>query len=133
MSHNLKYNLDGVKNYLESREDVSFAYLFGSLSKGRPSPLSDVDVAVFLREGDLSEKRLEILGHLMEILKTDEVDLVILNTAPLPLRMRIIQKKTLLADNEPFARHIFESTTTRTFLDFSQIEKRILKKRYIHG
>ena len=133
MSHNIKYNLASVKNYFESRKDVLFAYLFGSLSKGKPSPLSDVDVAVFLREGDLLEKRLEILGHLMEILKTDEVDLVILNTAPLPLRMRIIQQKTLLADNEPFARHIFESATTRTFLDFSEIEKRILKKRYIHG
>jgi len=84
MTHNLKYNLAGVKNYLKSRDDVLFAYLFGSLSKGRPSPLSDVDVAVFLREGDLSEKRLEILGHLMKILKTDEVDLVILNTPPSP-------------------------------------------------
>ena len=133
MSHELKYNLDGVENYLESRKDVLFAYLFGSLSKGKLSPLSDVDVAVFLREGDLSDKRLEILGNLIEILKTDEVDLVILNTAPLPLRMRIIQDKTLLADNEPFARHVFESATIRTFLDFSKIEKQILEKRYIHG
>jgi len=133
MNYEPKYNLSGVKNYLETREDVLFAYLFGSLSKGRTSPLSDVDIAVFLREGDLSDKRFEILGHLVEILKTDEVDLVILNSAPPPLRMSIIQDKTLLADNEPFARHAFESVTIRTFLDFFKIEKQILEKRYIRG
>ena len=60
MSYDSKYNLTGVKKYLKTREDVLFAYLFGSLSKGMPSPLSDVDIAVFLREGDLSDKRFEI-------------------------------------------------------------------------
>jgi predicted nucleotidyltransferase len=133
MTHTHKYNITDVRKYLESREDVLFAYLFGSLSKGSPSPLSDVDVAVYLREGDLSDMRLEILGHLMDILKTDHVDLVILNTAPLPLKIRIIRDGTLLVDNEPFARHAFESATIRTFLDFSKIEKQILEKRYLHG
>jgi predicted nucleotidyltransferase len=133
MSYQPKYNLAKVKSYLESRRDVLFAYLFGSLSRGRPSPLSDVDVAVFLSEGDFAAKRIDILGHLIEILKTDKVDLVILNMAPLVLRMKIIQGKTLLAENNPFARHAFESTTIRTFLDFSKVEKRILEMRYLHG
>lgn len=133
MSHELKYNLTGVEKYLDSRKDVLFAYLFGSLAKGKSSPLSDVDVAVFFQGEDFTEKRIEILGELNKILKTDEVDLVILNTAPLTLKMKIIQDKTVLADNEPFTRHVFESATIRTFLDFSKIEKQILEKRYFHG
>lgn len=128
-----KYNLADLKLYLESREEILFAYLFGSLSKGNASPLSDMDIAVYLKEGDFSEKRLEILGYLIEIFKTDNIDLVILNTAPLTLRMSIIQNKTILADNEPYIRHHFESATIRTFLDFSKVENKILEKRYMYG
>ncbi len=36
--------------YLKSRADVSFAYLFGGLARGKPRPLSDVDIAVCLSE-----------------------------------------------------------------------------------
>ena len=77
--------LPKVETYLRYREDVQFAYLFGSYAKGKITPLSDVDIAVYLSGSNFSQKRLEILGGLIEVLKTDEIDLVILNTAPLPL------------------------------------------------
>ncbi len=58
-----------VKNYLNGRDDISFAYLFGSRAMGVPTPLSDVDIAVHLTEGPFSEKRLEICldisGHII--------------------------------------------------------------------
>ena len=133
IKHYIPALLLGLRRYLESRKDVLFAYLFGSFADGRTTPLSDVDIAVYLGGGDLAEKRLEILGKVTDILKSDEVDLVILNTAPLLLRMKVLQKKTLLADNAPFARHAYESATIRSYLDFSKIEKFILAKRYLHG
>lgn len=133
IQHDIPALLQSLRRHFESRKDVLFAYLFGSFADGRTTPLSDVDVAVYLGGGDLAEKRLEILGKVMDILKTDEVDLVILNTAPLLLRMKVLQKKTLLADNAPFARHAYESATIRSYLDFSKIEKFILAKRYLHG
>jgi predicted nucleotidyltransferase len=92
--------------YLESGPDIVFAYLFGSFGRGKPLPLSDVDIAVYLEEPeDLQEKKMEILGALMDILQTDEIDLVILNTASLPLRMRILENKKIVADRQPFLRH----------------------------
>ena len=33
--------------YLEKRPDIVFAYLFGGLARGKQSPLSDVDIAVY--------------------------------------------------------------------------------------
>ena len=85
---------------LEARPDVSFAYLFGGLATGRRTPLSDVDVAVFLVEGaDPVEARLEILGELMRLLGTERIDLVVLNAAPLSLRGRILAARKILADN----------------------------------
>jgi predicted nucleotidyltransferase len=119
---------------LRARPDVSFAYLFGGLAAGRRTPLSDVDVAVFLTsEADPIEARLEILGELMGALGTERIDLVVLNAAPLSLRGRILASRKLLADNRPFERHAFESLTQREFFDFGVRERRLLRRRYLNG
>jgi len=129
----LAENLLDAKNYLNKRDDIAFAYLFGSRARGVPTPFSDVDIAVYLTEGPFSEKRLEILGDLMDILRMDNLDLVILNTVSESLKARVIRNRVLLADNLPFIRHIFESRTLRAYMDFSKIETRILEQRYLHG
>ena len=119
---------------LGARADVSFAYLFGGLAAGRRTPLSDVDVAVFLADGaDPVAARLEILGELMKLLGTERIDLVVLNSAPLSLRGRIVAARKVLADNRPFERHKFESLTQREFFDFAVRERRLLRRRYLDG
>jgi len=96
--------------------------------------LSDVDIAVYcLENSDFKEKKIEILGRLMDLLETDEIDLVILNRAPLSLRMRILQNKRVIVDNNPYLRHLYESLTMREYFDFSIKETAILKRRYLHG
>ena len=128
--------LTKVERYLKDRSDVSFAYLFGSLAKGEFRPLSDVDIAIFLSPGvekEVMEKKMEILGDLMELLETDEIDLVILNTAPLSLAGRILESRKVIADNDPFVRHKYESLTMREYFDFSRKEMDILKRRYSLG
>ena len=120
--------------YLQSRSDIDFAYLFGSFGKGKPLPLSDVDIAIYLREAlDVQEKKMEILGVLMDLLKTDEIDLVILNEATITLRMKILESKKVIVDHNPFLRHHFESLTMREFFDFSIVEKAILERRFLSG
>jgi len=121
-----------VKKYFGQRQDAAFAYLFGSNARGTAGPLSDIDIAVYLTEGPFPEKRLEILGDLIDILRTDRVDLVLLNMASEGLKARIIREKAILADNLPFVRHRFESETMRRYMDFSKMEQRILKQRYLN-
>jgi len=123
--------LPRAEAYLRKNPKVIFAYLFGGLTKGKPLPLSDVDIAVYLSDNtEYNEEKLEILGKLTQILKTDEIDLVILNKAPLPLKARIIKNKRILADKDRFLRHRFESLTLRQYFDFSQKEMSIFKRRY---
>ena len=120
--------------YLQSRPDILFAYLFGSFGRGKQLPLSDVDIAVYLKEPTVvQEKKMEILGALIDILQTDEIDLVVLNSAPLPLRMRILESKRVIVDREPFVRHHYESLTMREYFDFSILEKEILNRRFLGG
>jgi len=119
---------------LEQCPGVVFAYLFGGAGAGRLSPLSDVDVAVYLQETvDPVEGRLEAIGAVTRHLGTDEVDLVVLNTAPIALTGRILQCRRVICDREPFRRHRFESLTLREFLDFRIFEHRLLARRYAGG
>jgi hypothetical protein len=134
LPENIEHLLPVAQAYLKSRGDVLFAYIFGSLARGKILPLSDVDISVYLTEdADFVEKKMEILGKLIELLETDEIDLVILNSAPLTLRMKILESKKVIVDNAPFLRHNYESLTMRKYFDFSIIEMAILEKRFFHG
>lgn len=134
LPENIEDNLPKAEVYLKTRLDIHFAYLFGSLAKGKPLPLSDIDIAVYLSESsDVLEKKLEIVGELIAILETDEIDLVILNEAPLALRMKILECKKLIVDNAPFLRHRYESLTMREYFDFSIKEMGILERKFLSG
>ncbi len=109
--------------------NIVFAYLFGGLARDQSKPLSDVDLAIYvknLRELDY----LSLLGKISETLCTDEVDLVVLNSAPVSLAGRSLQMRKVLVDKDPFLRHKYESQTLREFFDFTIKEKEILHGRY---
>ncbi len=134
LPENINHLLPNVREYLNKHPKVVFAYLFGGLARGRVSPLSDVDIAIYTVDGaDIVQEKLEILGKLNDLLKTDEVDLVVLNTAPLPLAARIIKNKIILLDKMPFTRHVFESLIIREYFDFSRKEMDIFEGRYKLG
>jgi predicted nucleotidyltransferase len=132
LPENILELLPGSIDYLEFHPNVLFSYLFGSLAKGKPSPLSDVDIAAYLKPGaHIVESKLAILGKLMEILQTDEIDLVVLNNADLPLVINILKTKKVIVDKDPFSRHIFESLIMRKYFNFSIFESAQLKRRYL--
>jgi predicted nucleotidyltransferase len=119
---------------LESCPEVVFAYLFGGMGAGRPTPLSDVDVAVYLTErADPLEMRLEVVAKVTTHLATDEVDVVVLNNAPTALVGRILATRRVLVDRDPFRRHRFESRALREFFDFRVFERRHLAQRFGRG
>ncbi len=134
LPENIQSLLPKAQAFLQSRSEICFAYLFGSLVRGKPSPLSDVDIAIYLSENvDPYEKKLEILGKLIDLLETDEIDLVILNEAPLTIKMKILENKKVIVDNIPFLRHQYESLTMRKYFDFSTKELAILERRFLRG
>ncbi|MCC7201377.1 MAG: nucleotidyltransferase domain-containing protein [Nitrospirae bacterium] len=119
------------KKVLLNDDNVVFAYLFGGLAKGRATPLSDIDIAVFLKSAhDVAEYKLGLFDRLSDALGTSEIDLVILNTAPVSLTGRILLKKQLLVDKDPPRRHLYESATLRKFFDFKIKEDMYFLGRY---
>jgi predicted nucleotidyltransferase len=127
----IKQRLPEVAKALEKDPRVLFAYLFGGLASGEQRPLSDIDVAVYLTDtASLAEFKLDLFERLSVLFGTAEIDLVILNSAPLSLAGRVLQKKHVLVDKEPFRRHRYESLTLREFFDFSKKEEAYFKSRY---
>ncbi|MBM4352052.1 MAG: nucleotidyltransferase domain-containing protein [Deltaproteobacteria bacterium] len=121
--------IDLLTDLLTENSNTIFAYLFGSLVKNKKKPLSDVDLGVYVK----NIKKLDYLSFyekISNILRTDEIDLVVLNTAPISLTGRILQKRKILIDKNPFLRHRYESRILREFFDFSIKEREILQRRY---
>ena len=126
---NIHEKMSLLSDFFLSDSNVIFAYLFGGMVKDRLSPLSDVDIALYVKDIKKLDY-LEMFGKIADILSTDEIDLVILNSAPLSLTGRILQGRKVLVDKKPFVRHLFESRILREFFDFSIKERDILKRRY---
>ena len=131
---NTEYILNIASDSLAGMDDIIFAYLFGSYAKEKQIHLSDIDIAVYLKEDNhVFDKKLEILRDLTKILKTDDIDLVILNKASISLLTKILANKIILIDKDPPVRHAFESLNMRMGFDFSYLEKRILEQRFMNG
>ena len=123
--------LPGLSDVLSRDENVIFAYLFGGLARGEVKPLSDVDIALYVKQPvDIAECKLRLYQTITDALGTDELDLVMLNTAPVSLTGRIVQNRQVIVDKAPFLRHAYESLTLREFFDFKIKEDRFFKERY---
>lgn len=117
-----------LTRYFASRESVVLAYLFGSYARGQAGPLSDVDVAVLvdchLSDEDRFTIRLDIIDGLIDILRRDDVDVLILNEAPLALRYRVVRDGIPLFCREHQVMVAFVSRTVSEYLDFKPIIER---------
>ena len=129
LPENIRQRIAALPDFFEDDPNILFAYLFGGLLRDRLNPLSDVDLAVYVKSPK-KVQYLELFSRISKILGTDEIDLIILNDAPLSLAGRILQNRKVLADKDPFLRHKFESLILRKFLDFSVKERGILRRRY---
>lgn len=113
---------DQLLKKLFKKRKVVFAYLFGSQVEGKTGPLSDIDVAVYLDEKIPSQEcfdlKLKILGGLMDIFKTDNIDVVILNEAPPLLSHRILKEGKLVFSSDEKKRLGFETKAVMQYLDW---------------
>lgn len=104
------------------KQKVVFAYLFGSHARDKTRPLSDVDIAVYFNEevacDERFDLRLEVLGQLVDLFKSDEVDLVVLNDAPPLLAHRILREGLLIFSGDDKIRLEFETKAVLKYLDW---------------
>lgn len=114
-----------LEEKLKEDEDIIFAYIFGGYGKGKINPLSDFDIALFLKENlDFFDKKISLNSLITSILKTDEVDIVILNNAPCLFVMNILKSGKLLFSKDERKRIDFVVKNMKEYFDFQYYLKR---------
>jgi predicted nucleotidyltransferase len=124
----LTLHAEALQRYFASLDGVLAAYLFGSYARGQAGPLSDVDVAVLLDDACDEQRsfdiRLEVIGGLMRMLHTNDVDVIVLNQAPLALQYRVVRDGILLYCRERQPTIEFAARTVSMYLDFKPVIER---------
>ena len=85
-----------------------FAYLHGSRARGTARAESDIDVAAYFGRRDV---------HSWDLLLPSEIDLLVLDSAPLELAGRVALEGAVLFEVDEDARIRWEATTRKIFLD----------------
>jgi predicted nucleotidyltransferase len=112
-----------IKTILENRNEILFAYIFGSFITSEK--YQDIDIAFFVNQG-FDFKNLEtypfgyeaaIIGSLSLGLKTDKVDIILLNSADLLVSTQIYNSGKLLFDKDKLLRVKIENSARKEFID----------------
>ena len=122
----IKNTLNG---YLQKHPEIEVAYIFGSLSQGKNNALSDIDIVIFTDSQQINNKtyrygyQAEILTDLIKLLKTNNIDLVILNKANTLLKHRVLHHGILIYSKNEREHINFQIDTINKYNDFKQLIK----------
>jgi predicted nucleotidyltransferase len=110
-----------MKEIFERYPEVALVYAFGSRVKNQSGPLSDYDFGVYFVINDrerIFELKLKLLDELSRFLKTDAIDLVILNFSDNPvLNYQIIREGEVIFERKPY-RLLLEPKVLNIYFDF---------------
>lgn len=130
------YKLGELKTIAKQIKEIDLLYLFGSVASKQATPLSDLDLAVLLNkrvpETKYFDLRLLLIDRFAKILKTSEIDLVLLNQAPPLLSYEVVRGGKILFERDRGERIDYECKTFSIYFDmlpFYQFHRNSLKAR----
>ncbi|MCX6030231.1 MAG: nucleotidyltransferase domain-containing protein [Chloroflexi bacterium] len=119
----------GLVAFLATQPDIVAAYLFGSMAQGRAAAHSDVDIAVLLNripdgvvcDGEIlptgaADRRLALMAEFRRFADR-EVDVVILNEAPIILQNQVLRYGRRLIESDRRARVDYEVRAGQIYAD----------------
>jgi predicted nucleotidyltransferase len=119
-----KKELDSLIRVFKFYPEIKLVYFFGSKAKNESGPLSDYDLAFYLDERDrkrIFEIKFRLQDEISRLLKTDKVDIIMLNITESPeLKYNIIKEGKLIYEKEPF-RIIIEPKILNEYFDFHDL------------
>jgi hypothetical protein len=116
-------------NKISKKYKIRTLYLFGSRATGRARTSSDYDFAAILDKRvsptEYSHYKLNIISELLRLLKTEHIDLVVLNSddVPLLLKYNIIKEGKVIYDRDKSERVAKEADILRRWLNWQYFEK----------
>jgi predicted nucleotidyltransferase len=121
-------DIAAMAGYLSMVPEVVLGFLFGSYGRGQGRPDSDVDCAVLLSDdvpaGSYFDLRLRVMDGLARAIGRDDVDVAILNEAPLALAYRVLRDGVLLYCRDHAAYVRYRVRTLNLYFDFAPLLER---------
>lgn len=120
-------DLEEIKRRLfhsfKNNQQILIGYIFGSYAKELTNFQSDIDIAFYLKENIYYQKdtltlELKLIDQVTEALVTDNVDVVLLNDAPIILAYKIVKDGIIFLCKNEEKRAAIESLIIRKYLDF---------------
>jgi len=111
-----------LQNLFSQYKEIKLVYLFGSQAKNKTTSLSDYDFAVYFDQNidsnRLKELVLILITEISSIIKSEKIDLVILNQ-PISslLKFNILKERNLIYQQPPY-RLIVEPAIYNEYFDF---------------
>lgn len=123
--------LEELKKFFQKQKSVIACYIFGSTL--RPSKFKgDLDIAILVKEENLkngiTSVHNKIWLELSSFLKRKDIDLVILNVAPLLLKYEVVKNGKLIFERDIESRINFEVKTQLYYFDFLPIRRMFWKE-----
>ncbi|QXD16446.1 nucleotidyltransferase domain-containing protein [Rhodocaloribacter litoris] len=113
--------LERLRSVLE-RHPVRFGLLYGSYAAGRPTPVSDIDVAVY---ADRPEELLDVVVALEEAFSGHRVDVMNLKDKPALVYYEVLASGVPVLVRDPSFLEAETYRVMREYLDFQPIHERI--------
>jgi len=124
------------KKIFKKYPSIITAYLFGSRARGDFSKISDYDFAVQvndkIKSKEYADLKLSLIGDLTRFLKTDDLDVVVLNEAPLLLKHRVLRDRKVLFCRSQLARIRNEAKILIQYLDEKEYEQAFARGVFKH-
>ena len=99
---NIEDKLPGLIRFFSKREEILAAYLYGSYGSEYQTNLSDVDIAILLAssvQADL-DYQLDLSAHLADIIREEDIDVLILNRASIVMQFEVLSTGKLLFERD---------------------------------
>lgn len=130
-----------LKQYLFDTKDICAALLFGSYGTRFQTPLSDVDIAVLFKSGQkvTLDRELSVLADLSAITGEEDINLLVLNKASLPLQFEVLLSGRVLIKKDYYLEDFHEYVCKRYAdykIDLDQFNKEYdaaLREVYLDG
>ena len=114
--------IENLRRCLGGRPEILEAYLFGSRARQGGQPHSDVDVAVCVDPERLADSLFgyaaELTAELVALLRSNDVDVVVLNQAPPLLYHRVLRDGLRLCTRDAAATTTREGRALSRYCDY---------------
>lgn len=130
--------LQALKDFFGAYPEVVAVYLFGSYGTEHEHAGSDLDIGVVFRGKTKLQYELQIEADLSSILKSDRIDFINLNCAPVALQFRVLSEGLLIYEgdyilNSNFIEHVLREYRDYSFhyARFAEESRKALREEYL--